>query len=85
MSVLNMLALMGVGVDEIAAVSEAAETLLEESSAIFGLVFTVLLLILFEFMKSMGKFALVVIGAVTVLNKFFAELRLLFITFGIVI
>jgi hypothetical protein len=76
---------MGVGVDEIAAVSEATETLLKEASAIFGFVFTVLLLIFFEFMQSMGKFAFVVIGTVTILNKFLAELRLLFITFGSVI
>ena len=70
---------VGVGMYEIASVAVGAVAFGEESAASFCLILRVGLLVLFELVESMGKFALFFIWTVTLLYELFAELRLFFV------
>lgn len=63
--------------DEVAAVSVWTESLLHETTADLCLVFTVGLVVLFELLQTMSELAAFLIGTITLLYEFFAELRLL--------
>jgi hypothetical protein len=66
---------VGVGrVDEVAAVAEGAEALLNESSAVFGFVFAVLVVVHLELGEAMCKFAFILIGTGPMLNEALTEL-----------
>lgn len=66
--------LYGVRMYEIASVSERAEAFLTESSAIFGLILTVLLLIFLQLMQPMRKLTSILVWTASVLNKLLAKL-----------
>ena len=60
--------------DEVTPVSVGAEAFLQEPAACFCLVFRVSLLVFLQLVKSMGEFALLLVGTVAILHKFLAEL-----------
>lgn len=68
--------LYSVGMYEIASVSERAEAFLTESSAIFGLILAVLLLILLQFMQPMCELTPILVWTASILYKFLAKLGL---------
>lgn len=68
--------LNGVGMYEIASVSKRAEAFLTESSAIFGLILAVLLLILLQFMQPVCELTPILVRTTSILYKFLAKLRL---------
>ena len=62
---------------EIASISEQAASLLQEGATGFGLILTVLLLVLLEFMESVCELAPLLVGTASVLDESLAELRFL--------
>jgi hypothetical protein len=62
------------GVDEVASLPVHAVTFREKHSAFFSFVFRVGLLIFAELVRSMGKLALLLVGAEAEFQIFFAEL-----------
>jgi hypothetical protein len=68
--------------EEIAAVAVVAVPLAEEADALFGLVETVLLIVLAQLVAAVGEAAAVAVGAVAELDVLFAELGLLLGTQG---
>ena len=61
--------------DEVAAISVWTKSLLYETSTDLSLVFTVGLMVLFEFLEAVCELAALLIRTVALLHKFFAELR----------
>jgi hypothetical protein len=61
-------------VDEVAPISINAEPLLEKSSAHFGFVFAIGLMVLFEFMEAVGELASLLVRAIPILDELLAEL-----------
>ena len=66
-------------VNEVASLTVRAVALCDKDAAFFRFVFGVDLLISSQFMRPMGKFAFLFIGAKSILHEFLAELRLFFI------
>jgi hypothetical protein len=66
-------------VDEVAAVAVGAEAVLQEPAAHLGLVLAVGLVVLLELLQPMGELAPLLVGAVAVFHKLFAQLRLLLV------
>lgn len=64
---------------EVAAVAVWAESFLQEASASLGLVLAVGLVILLQFMQTMGELAALLVGTVAYLHKLLAELRFLLV------
>jgi hypothetical protein len=65
--------------DEIAAVSIGAEALLKESHADLCLIFAVHLIVFLELVEPVCEFASFLVGAVAILDEFFAELGFLLV------
>jgi hypothetical protein len=66
-------------VDKVAPLAIHAMSLFQIDSAFLGFVFRVGLLVFAQFMRAMGKFALLLVGTKAKLQVFFAELRFFFI------
>lgn len=67
------------GVDEVASVPIDAELIDFKTSALFGFVLGVEMVVFLELVETMGKFASFIVRAVPVLHVSFAQLRLLFV------
>lgn len=67
----------GSHMDEVAAIPVDAEMIVLETSTFLGLIFGVELVVLAQFLGSVGEFAPSLIGTVSVLHESLAELGLL--------
>lgn len=66
-------------VKEIAAISIMAASLSEEDNALLCFIKTIFLIVLSQLVWAMGKFALIFVRAISILDKFFAKLKFLFV------
>jgi len=66
-------------VQKVASISEGALSISEEDHTLFGLIKAVFLIVLSEFMRSMGKLTLVAIRTKSMFDELLTQLKFLFV------